>query len=422
MRPCNIALSSNRTGLVYNSTLLASVMRRTKRNVHVKFYTQGFHEESFETGRLRVEFIPVHDPVEGQYPKHVPNAVFDRLRVIKDASEWDRCLILDHDMVVLCDLGDYFDEEFEGNMLMGRHFGKGIDLNYAMETWRRSKLPADWAHAGSHPFFYMGPMMNLEAMRREGTWEKLLEAHSAIHAEEQIALTAVTGGLTKPVDRKWNLIPPEDCPPTGIPSGIVHWSGWPKPWFPSSQLWRTDVWEAESTSWEALRRGEWEKPLAWEFSPKPDDVFELGKRGWKAVAFVESDTVFRKIAKDATQDIEAVNLGKQSLAPELLAKRISPSSHGNGATKSPHFVRMKSLKVAKLLAEAGISAPYIAIRGPVAAGAPKSLKILGYHAFSVVNRDDYGKGGPAAEALEYGPLEDFTGLKAGYELHATRIP
>ena len=36
--------------------------------------------------------------------------------------------------------------------------------------------------------------MNLAAMRKEGTWEKLLAAHAELGQEEQMALTIATEG------------------------------------------------------------------------------------------------------------------------------------------------------------------------------------------------------------------------------------
>ena len=50
-------------------------------------------------------------------------------------------------------------------------------------------------------------MMNLEAMRKEGTWEKLLSVHSKLGQDEQMALTIATEGRIKGVGRKWNLVP-----------------------------------------------------------------------------------------------------------------------------------------------------------------------------------------------------------------------
>ncbi len=108
-------------------------------------------------------------------------------------------------MLALCDLAPYFEEDFEGNLLMGRLFGPGNTLG--MQMARRGGLPEKLKYAGNYPYFYMGPMMNLKAMREEGSWEKLLAAHEALGQDEQMALTIAAEGRVKGVGRKWNLVP-----------------------------------------------------------------------------------------------------------------------------------------------------------------------------------------------------------------------
>ncbi len=98
-----IALSSDARGHAYSATLLASILRRTAQPVWVRYWCRGFLPESFTSGPLRVEFIRTEEAVTGRYPGHVNQAVFDRLRVIRDGTDWDRCLIMDHD--------DYFSRE-----------------------------------------------------------------------------------------------------------------------------------------------------------------------------------------------------------------------------------------------------------------------------------------------------------------------
>lgn len=68
----------------------------------------------------------------------------------------------------------------------------------------------------------------------------------------------------------------------GLPEGIIHWTGWEKPWHYGTMVWRPDLWEAEETSWEALRNGWWDKPRAVEVEPRDyRDVNHLAKRGWR---------------------------------------------------------------------------------------------------------------------------------------------
>jgi hypothetical protein len=127
-------------------------------------------------------------------------------------------------------------------------------------------------------------------MRRENTWETFLATHEVLQQEEQLALTAATGGRTKGVDRKWNQVPqwdnkqnPDGSETVGITlEGIIHWTGWGKPWHHRTKVWRPEVWEAERTNWEVLRAGEWNHPVMWELSGSPATELHLWfKRGWK---------------------------------------------------------------------------------------------------------------------------------------------
>lgn len=280
-----LTISTDAQGFSRNATLLASIVRRTECLVWVKCYTRGFSQESFAIRNLRVDFIRSEEDVTGRFPGHVPIAVFDRLRVMRDEPEWDRCLVLDHDMVCLSDLGEYFEEDFEGNLLMGRLFGPGNTLGLQMKG--RGGLPPELADAAEYPYFFMGPMLNLALMRKENTWERLLECHALMGQEEQLALTAATGGRTKGVDRKWNQVPQWDNKDGHEVQleGIIHWTGGGKPWHRATKVWRPEIWEAERCNWESLREGEWDKPVAEDFGGTGARAAQgLLRRGWRVIS------------------------------------------------------------------------------------------------------------------------------------------
>ena len=182
-----LVFSTDARGFNPPATVLASILRRTSARVSARIYTRGFAAESFRSGPLEVEFVRCEESVSGLYPRHVNQAVFDRLRIIRDEADWDRVLVMDHDMLVFCDLAGYFREPFEGNLLMGRLFGEGNTVGFQLR--KRGGLPDAWRHAEEHPYFFMGPMMNLAAMRTEGIWDSLAAAHEAIGFDEQISLT-----------------------------------------------------------------------------------------------------------------------------------------------------------------------------------------------------------------------------------------
>lgn len=435
-----IAISSDAKGHGNSATLLASILRRTRERVWVRCWCRGYSPVSFETGRLKVEFIGAEEAVTGRYPGHVNEAVFDRLRVIRDCPDWERCLVMDHDMAVLCDLAEYFAEDFEGNLLMGRLFGPGNTLGLQMA--RRGGLPEGWLHAEGYPYFYMGPMMNLAAMREEGIWEKLLAAHAAIGQDEQLALTAACGGRTKGVGRKWNLVPQWDklgeaeVPLSGVversgvrwrngvPEGLIHWTGHAKPWHRGSKVWRADVWEGERTSWEELRLGLWEKPLALEVEPEDGfGVRALARRGWRVRVFGgrfgevggwepldERDVPFPDVAN-----------GGQITNFKALMTKLTCDLRPGAADEVCEVVRFgPGADVVEWLEGLEALPEYVAVAGPRGVEEVKCLRALGYGLETRIRPREWPTGGPAPRTLEFLRGRPALAVGAGEELYLRR--
>jgi lipopolysaccharide biosynthesis glycosyltransferase len=422
-----IVLSTDARGLANNATLIGSVLRRTALPVRVRVYTRGFDYSSFSSGRLTVDFIRSEEAVSGRYPRHVPGAVFDRLRIIADEREWDRVLVLDHDMVVLCDLAPYFAEDFEGNLLMGRLFGPRNTLGLQMH--RRGGLPEHLRHCDDYPYFFMGPMMNLKAMRDEGTWETLLSVHEAIGQDEQISLTAATGGKVKGVSKMWNLVPQWDkleahsavvkaqgesvCEQAGVrwvngvPEGIIHWTGGGKPWHYRSQVWRPDLWEAEKTSWEHLLDGTWEKPRGIEVEPEDSrSVHALLKRGWKV----------RVVGMNLTSN------SKLPAFPDLETKGEARSL-AEADAEGADLVRIGSRSCIHewITAEAGLP-DRLVIRGPRKVEDIEYLRQLGYSSEARIDRSVWPAGGPHPDVVDYREFPVALAVAETDELYLSRQP
>ena len=421
-----ITLSSDAKGHGNSATLIASILRRTDSPVHVRCWCRGYLPGSFESGRLKVEFFGAEEDVTGRYPGHVNAAVFDRLRVIRDGVDWDRCLVMDHDMIALGDLAPYFAEDFEGNLLMGRLFGPGNTLGLQMR--QRGGLPEDWRHAEDHPYFFMGPMMNLAAMRAEGTWETLLAAHAAIGQDEQLSLTAACGGRTKGVGKQWNLVPQWDHlaeaepPPcghaviggipwkNGVPEGIIHWTGPSKPWHRGTKVWRADLWESERTTWEHLRAGIWEKPLAVEVEPENGfGVRALARRGWRVAVIGERFGVGN--ARDLDEKNEAhpdVSFAdgsggfEEALGGGGGGLRQPQSAEAPGGGDAAATVRFGSgTRPGDWLEPLASKPEYLALRGPVEVGEVRRLRELGYGLETRLHPGQWPTGGPAPRVLDF---------------------
>jgi hypothetical protein len=437
-----ITISSDAKGHGNSATLIASILRRTAAPVHVRCWCRGYLPGSFESGRLKVEFFGAEEEVTGRYPGHVNAAVFDRLRVIRDGKDWDRCLVMDHDMIALCDLAPYFVEDFEGNLLMGRLFGPGNTLGLQMR--QRGGLPEDWRHAEDHPYFFMGPMINLTAMRAEGTWETLLAAHAAIGQDEQLSLTAACGGRTKGVGKQWNLVPQWDHlaeaepPPSGhtviggipwkngVPQGIIHWTGPSKPWHRGTKVWRADLWEGERASWEHLRAGIWEKPLAVEVEPENGfGVRALARRGWRVAVIGErfggGDARALDGKNEAHPDVsfadgaggfeEALSGGGRGLRQPDSAE----ASRGGDAAATVRFG--SGTRPGDWLEPLASKPEYLALRGPVEVGEVRRLRELGYGLETRLEPGQWPTGGPAPRVLDFEGDLPALAVAAGEELY-----
>lgn len=248
--PVCLAMATDANGFAPNATVIASALRRTKRPIHVRMWLRGTTAESFECGRLRVEFRPSVDGLNGTIPGHCSQSLFDRLLVLRDCADWDRAIILDYDQLVLCDIAELYDTSFDGKLLAARLWHR--NLGDAARDWFGRALPEGWRQCESYPFFYMGPLLDLAGARAAGVWDKLVDFHRVAMMEEQIALTIACGGRIKALDAKWNLVPQWDKPEN--PIGVLHFTGPFKPWqnpdVPCAEYWRQ-----ESTAWEDLRNG-----------------------------------------------------------------------------------------------------------------------------------------------------------------------
>ena len=403
--------STDARGFNHPATVLASILRRTESAVAARIYTRGCGARSFCTGRLRVDFVRCEEEdAGGRYPKHVGEAVFDRLRIIRDEGEWDRVLVLDHDMLVFCDLAGYFAEPFEGNLLLGRLFGEGNTLGFQLRN--RGGLPEAWRHAEAYPYFFMGPMMNLAAMRREGVWERLLEAHAAIGRDEQMSLTAACGGRVREVGAKWNLVPQWDGFATdpghapadhggawrnGVPEGLIHWTGPAKPWHHRSRVWRADLWETELCGWQQLREGLWEKPLAVEVEPEDlSRARALLLRGWRVRARGCPADETLEYPDFGVADEEAESGGPS--AADLLR-------YGPGA-----------------MPFCGLAPPVrLVLEGPRSRGEMAAARALGYLGEARIRRSQWAAGGPHPKVLAYSDPGEAFALAHDEDCYLSRL-
>lgn len=405
-----LALSTDAKGHPYHATLIASILRRTALPVHVRCWCRGFLPESFHTGKFKVEFLPANDEVTGKYPGSSGPAAYDRLLVIRDCPDWDRCMVMDYDQLVLCDLAPLFELDLGDHLLAAHMQGPGVDMDYAMRVWLKRPIPEGWEHVARHPYFMMPPVMNLKAMREAGTWDTFLKAHAAFGADEQLSLTAATEGRSLPFERKWNLFPRLHIADGEVPEGVIHWSGWPKPWHKGAKVWRPDIWESEKSSWEHLRMGLWEKPLAVELEPDGDRATRaLAQRGWRVEVFSSrvEDGTHQSTTQPGFPDLNTHPAAREAFQ-EMLEKNHDKIDQ----------VRLGAWEDAADWLEGSRVAPeYLVLKGGMDAEEVDRVRRLGYTEESRLMIGEWPAGGPLPRALDFRPSSPGSGIGPGEDLY-----
>lgn len=408
-----LALSTDARGHSYHATLIASILRRTELPVHVRCWCRGFLPDSFESGPLKVEFLAADKEVTGKYPRNSGPAAYDRLLVIRDCPDWDRCMVMDCDQLVLCDLAPLFEMDLGDHLLAAHMQGPGVDIDYAMRVWLKRPIPEGWEHVKGHPYFLMPPMLNLKAMREAGTWEAFLAAHAAFDADEQLSLTAATEGRTLPLPRKWNLFPKLHIQEHEVPEGVIHWNGYPKPWHPKAQVWRPDIWESEKSSWEQLRMGLWAKPTAIVVEPMDGyGVRALARRGWRVVVV---STRFDGVEGERKIDNRDVNF------PDVIKRAVSELPSGPQEIETSDHVRFDGGTAAPTLLERWRHLPGdVVLRGPAKSSEIRQMRVLGYGGERRLKHQEWPTGGPAASVLDFEWGMPSLAVSADEDLYLTR--
>ena len=253
-----------------------------------------------------------------------------------------------------------------------------------------------------------------------------------------MALSIATEGRVKAVGRKWNLVPHWDnlaLGPQGlehsiygtvgeapswkknIPEGIIHWTDRSKPWHLGTKVWRPDLWESEETSWEALRNGWWEKPVAALMEPRSrKEVASLARRGWNVHVFQRAG--FPAIVDDAPL-AAGLKMGSKSLPEEEKDEAICvnfPDVHFHAYSSDEDGVSAMVTHIPEATAflkigpGAGLSAilgaanklpETLVLQGPLTARKIKSVHAQGYDWESRLKRDEWPAGGPDPSVLSY---------------------
>lgn len=250
-----MASDTRKESLSATATAINSVRLNCTIPAHVRIYVREVEYDSFSVDGLQVEFIPVPPSLQraGNVPAHVhAEATFDRIAGARMSTDWDSALILDFDQLAISDITNLFRFDLSECLAAGRLWNKCLDD--AVVEWFGRSLPEQWKYVAQYRFFYMGPMLNLAAIRDVNAFTLFDDFHADGGMEEQIALHVALRDRIKPLPSIYNVIPQWD----GISSdaAILHFTGPSKPWN-NPDLQGAKFWQRYATSMETLSRGQY---------------------------------------------------------------------------------------------------------------------------------------------------------------------
>lgn len=381
----NLAISTDEQYFGYNATLIASILRRTSLPVHVRCWVRGGLPEAFNTGPLKVEFISMDDEGMSKFHSQPGSADYFRLRVFLDCPDWDRCLVMTHDLLALCDLWPLFELDLGDHLLA-----------------KRRELPE---------------LLNLKAMRETGIWDTSTAAHSAVSSAQQLSLVAALNEQCLPLAAKWNLCAKADITNDKVPEAVIQWSGWPKPWHRNAKVWRPDIWLSEEASWEHLRMGIWEKPLAIVVEPENGrGIKGLLGRGWRV-----------EVCCGGRNGMSAAEMAEAMELPDFPDFAI----HDGGPTEfqellrrtdcSPDLVKLGAFIESSEWLNGAVALPaYLVLAGELLPEEMMGVCALGYKDAHTIKTLEWPAGGPLPRVLDYCSVDFSQGLEAGHEIYWRR--
>lgn len=253
-----IIMASDVTGIVPNATAISSILKHTDRNVHVRLFSRDFLDYNIQIDRLKIEIIntPENLRLEGHIPDHImAKDVYDRFVAMKYCTDWDRGFILDYDQVVIGNIDELFELDFEGNLLAGNV--SDVNLGYATEEWFKIKIPETYEFTRNYKVYYFGILLNLKQLQKEKIFDDFRRCVETNYMNDYLGLFTVCQDRVLEIPSKFGVLTHwnEEKIPRDI--RIIHFNGEEKPWdnfcIPFSEMWYKNY-----LSWKALTQGQWD--------------------------------------------------------------------------------------------------------------------------------------------------------------------
>jgi len=236
-------------------TVIYSVMSNLSLNYDIKVYIlhgRDFYETNKNRIRsltsicnnLEIQFILVDEYLfEGACPEgHITLCSYYRLAIDKLINE-DKCIFLDGDIIVQCDVGELYDFDIDDYYIAGvRDFGFRINPEFAMSHARKYHFPSmkEYINAGVLLF-------NIKKIRSDNMGELLIsEVPNQYLYDDQDIMNKVFANKIKILPEEYNCFHRAiferncrwrdvDCPK------IIHFAGVYKPW-KNTRMRFADIW------------------------------------------------------------------------------------------------------------------------------------------------------------------------------------
>jgi hypothetical protein len=414
-KPVCIALFSDRDEFECCSTMIASVLRRTDRDVEILCFCRGAWGRDFESGRLKVRFLALRPELNV-----IRDSDWCALQVLADAPDWERCLVLGKSQLVFRDLGELFDLELGNHSIAGFPTGGvlGDEMGRAREA--AGVLQDVAGYSGFHPTL----LIDLKKTRPKGAdaaWLEFLEVVKS-GAGPRAGLAVIAGTPAMELDAAWRLMASRRNA-AAVPQGILSWYPGEKPWAKYDN-WGLDYWESEQCSWEALRMGQWEKPLAVDVHPAGLNVSRaLAKRGWRVI--VEHPKVMEEFVAPANARLLPDLCREEDSFLSLKSEREQVKIVRFGASGGDVGIPGHLSGAAAWMRARDWYPSHIVLAGPVADDERISVAGLGYREAVFLKRKDWAPGGVDPTALDFAGRDgtmanDEDRWGAGYDVYLRR--
>ena len=228
MENLNVLLSGDVNAEYVLPTLIASVVKNTDRFVHVRILCRGWDRATIETENLKVEFLNK----EHDFPNNKTTfckSINDKTMYMSQIEDWDRCILMDWDNLVIKNLDDYYDTAFDGDEVIT---GIPSEKYLSQIAWGGAK-PSDLLNAEElkgRACPIGGNVVDLKKCRHMGVFDKTEHIINTLEGQDHVALLVIFNDKIKRVDARYNrLLGGQTIRPLEG-DVILHYDRGNKPW------------------------------------------------------------------------------------------------------------------------------------------------------------------------------------------------